>query len=283
MKIQKRVAAIHDISCIGKCSLTVALPIISAAGIETSVIPTAVLSTHTGGFTGYTFKDLTDEINPIVAHWKTLGIKFDAIYTGYLGSFQQLELISNIFAELKSRETMIIVDPVMADNGLLYASFPDNFPKGMSALAAKADVVIPNITEACLMLGEEYVAEGYSQQYIQRLLTGMADLGAKKVVLTGVEYEKGKLGASTFDKKTGETGYLCSEKIEGYYHGTGDIFGSALVSALLNGFSLNDSVQISINLTVNSIALTKEAGTDRKYGVNFEQSLPKFMKELRLY
>jgi pyridoxine kinase len=162
MKRQKRVAAIHDISCFGRCSLTVALPIISSAGIECAVVPTAVLSTHTGGIDGYTFHDLTDEIMPIAKHWKSLDLEFDAIYTGYLGSFHQLDIVSSLFDLLGSNDTLKVVDPVMADNGVLYKSFPADFPKGMRKLCAKADIIVPNITEAVLMLDEPYQEGPYT-------------------------------------------------------------------------------------------------------------------------
>ncbi|MDD2269941.1 MAG: pyridoxamine kinase, partial [Eubacteriales bacterium] len=202
MSAQKRIAAIHDISCFGRCSLTVALPIISAAGIETSAIPTAVLSTHTGGFSGYTFRDLTDDIMPIVKHWKKVGIDFDAIYTGYLGSFEQIDIISDIFDIYKKRGTFIAVDPVMGDHGKLYSLFPDNFPDGMKKLCAKADLIVPNMTEALLLLGESYKEGPYSKDYIISLLKRLSEIGAKQVVLTGVYLEDGKLGAASYDKGT---------------------------------------------------------------------------------
>jgi pyridoxine kinase len=177
MNKQKRLAAIHDISCFGKCSLTVALPIISAAGIETSVIPTAVLSTHTGGFKGYTFRDLTADLKPIAEHWSSLGLRFDAVYTGYLGSFEQLNIVSEIISLLKTADTLVIVDPVMADNGKLYASFPLNFPEGMKKLCSLADVIEPNLTEASLLLDLPYNEGPYTKDYIEvcsRVLRGLA-------------------------------------------------------------------------------------------------------------
>lgn len=281
MKRQKRVAAVHDISCFGKCSLTVALPIISAAGIETAVIPTAVLSTHTGGFTGFTYRDLTEDIEPIVKHWKSLDLKFDAIYTGFLGSFEQIEIVIRLFDEL-SENTLIVVDPVMADNGVLYKIFPSDFPKGMRKLCAKADVIIPNITEATLMLGEEYKEGPYDKAYIEGLLQRLGTIGAKKIVLTGVFFNDTELGAASYDVETKEIGYAFANRIEGYYHGTGDVFGSALVGALMNDKSLNDSMRIAVDLTVGSIIRTKEAGTDIRFGVNFEEGIPKYVRDLGL-
>lgn len=272
MNRQKRVAAIHDISCFGKCSLTVALPIISAAGIETSVIPTAVLSTHTGGFSGYTFRDLTDDILPVAEHWKGLGLNFDAVYTGYLGSFKQLELVSEIIGLLKAPETHIIVDPVMADNGRLYSSFPENFPEGMKKLCALADVVVPNITEASLLLGLPYVEGPYTREYIEGLLRGLLGLGSKAAVLTGVSFEEGLLGAACIDV-SGSISYAFTERIEGSYHGTGDVFASALTAALLKSLRLEKAIKIAAEFTVAAIKRTRAAGTDIRYGVNFEAGL----------
>ncbi|MDR3209479.1 MAG: bifunctional hydroxymethylpyrimidine kinase/phosphomethylpyrimidine kinase, partial [Oscillospiraceae bacterium] len=162
---QKRVAAIHDISCFGKCSLTVALPILSAAGIECAVLPTAVLSTHTGGFSGYTYRDLTDDLLPIWRHWQTLGLRFDAAYSGYLGSEAQLEIVAEIFDRLRAQDSLIIADPVMADDGRLYASFAPTFPDGMRALCTRADIILPNMTEAALLLGEPYREGPYTREY----------------------------------------------------------------------------------------------------------------------
>jgi len=277
---QKRIAAIHDISCFGRCSLTVALPIISAAGIETSVIPTAVLSTHTGGFTGFTYRDLTDDIMPIVDHWMSLNLGFDAIYTGFLGSFEQIDLVASVFDKLSSDKTMIFVDPVMADNGKLYAIFPNDFPAGMKKLCAKADVIIPNITEAVFMLNEEYVDGPYDRSYIEALLKRLGTIGAKKIVLTGVFFNNDELGAAAYDTETGDIGYAFSERIEGYYHGTGDVFGSALVASMIKGKSLNESVAIAVDFTSGSIRRTKDAGTDIRFGVNFEEGIPELLNDL---
>lgn len=271
--MQKRVAAIHDISCFGRCSLTVALPVLSAAGIETSIIPTAVLSTHTGGFEGFTFRDLTEDILPIAQHWKSLNLDFDAIYTGYLGSFHQLEIVSKVFDMFESNKTLRFVDPVMADNGKLYTSFSMDFPKGMAKLCEKADIIIPNITEAVLMLDEEYKEGPYEKEYIEYLLKKLAELGPKKVVLTGVFFNLEEVGAATYDKTTGEIGYVFQKRIPGYYHGTGDIFGSTLLAALLNGCGLKAAANVAVDFTTDSIKRSYQEQTDVRYGVNFEAGL----------
>jgi pyridoxine kinase len=280
MPRQKRVAAIHDISCFGKCSLTVALPIISSAGIETSVIPTAVLSTHTGGFTGYTYCDLTSDILPIVSHWQTLNLKFDAVYTGFLGSFEQIDIVSEIFDRLKTDDNLIVVDPVMADNGKLYALFGDDFPQGMKKLCAKADIIVPNVTEACLLLEKPYKPGPYEVPYIEDILRALAALGPKQVILTGISFDDTQLGAASLDTTSGKIDYALSQRIEGLYHGTGDVFASTLVAGLLTGHDLSRSVQIAVDFTVKSIIRTKEAGTDIRYGVNFEAGLGELAGQL---
>lgn len=270
--MQKRALAIHDISCVGRCSLTVALPILSAVGVETSVLPTAVLSTHTGGFTGYTFRDLTDDVEPIVAHWKTLGLRFDSIYTGYLGSFRQLALMEALFDALATEDTLVMVDPVMADNGKLYSGFSPDFPRGMRELCKKARLVVPNLTEASLMLGIPY-RESYDRAYVEEILRALTDLGPDMAVLSGISFEEGRVGAAAYDKKRNEFYYHFSDRVDGYFHGTGDVFGSALLSALLSGRDLASGIRIAVDFTLSSILRTKADGTDIKYGVNFEGGL----------
>ncbi|GHT79162.1 pyridoxal kinase [Actinomycetota bacterium] len=270
---QKRVITIQDISCIGKCSLTVALPILSAAGIETSILPTAILSTHTGGFTGYTFRDLTEDIEPITAHWKTLDIQADAIYTGYLGSQEQQKLIAQVFADFKTADTLVLVDPAMADQGKLYPAFDQAFALGMRDLCAKADIIVPNITEATLMLERHYPGDNYDQPYIEETLKALSALGPQKVVITGVSFEQGKLGAAAYDAGTNQFDYHFTEKVDGYYHGTGDIYSSALLAAILNNKTLKESIETACEFTVGAIKRTQAAQTDVKYGVDFEHEL----------
>lgn len=280
MKQPRRVCAVHDISCFGKCSLTVVLPILSAAGVETSVIPTAVLSTHTGGFTGYTYRDLTEDIPAIGAHWKTLNLHFDSLYTGFLGSFEQLELVAKLIDDFKSKDTFVLVDPVMADNGSLYKVFSSEFPKGMAKLCEKADVIVPNITEAALLTGLGYREGPHTAEYIEALLKGLGELVFGKVVLTGVYLDENSLGCAAYDTQTGKIDYILSPRVAGVYHGTGDIFASALLGALLNGLTLAQAARIAVDFTVGSILRTKEAGTDLRYGVNFEYGIPAYVKAL---
>lgn len=279
---QKRVAAIHDLSGFGKCSLTVALPILSAAGIETSALPTAILSTHTGGISGYTYRDLTEDMRPVMKHWKSLDIKFDAIYTGFLGSFEQLDIVKEFFDAFRQEDNLILVDPVMGDNGELYTVFTHEFAAGMRMLCQKADIIVPNLTEAALLLDEPFHPGPYTHAYIESLLRKLGALGPQKVVLTGVYFKEDELGAATYDRTTDTIDYVFTQKIHGYYHGTGDVFASALLSALLNDFSLIDAAAIAVHFTTDSIRRTYKAKTDYRFGVNFEQSFPDFLKELKL-
>lgn len=282
MHQQKCIAAIHDISCFGRCSLTVALPIISATGIEVSVIPTALLSTHTGGIAGYTYRDLSDDMLAIMNHWQSLHLQFDAIYTGFLGSTKQLDIVSKIFDLFATQGQFIIVDPVMADNGVLYKSFPDTFPLGMRKLCQKADIIIPNITEAAFLLGEPYQKGSYTQLYIEQVLKRLAALGPKQIVITGVHFNDRIIGAASYDTASKKVEYAFSELVDGYYPGTGDVFGSVLVGSLLNGCELSKAIRNAVDFTAASIARTKKAGTDRRFGVHFEAELPKLIQRLGL-
>ncbi|WP_297901054.1 pyridoxamine kinase [uncultured Parabacteroides sp.] len=279
---QQRVAAIHDLSGFGKCSLTVALPILSAAGIETSALPTAILSTHTGGIPGYTYRDLAEDMRPFMEHWKDLGIRFNAIYSGFLGSFEQLDIVKEFFILFKKEDNLILVDPVMGDNGELYKILTPKFAKGMKALCERADIIVPNLTEATLLLGEPYQAGPYTKAYIDSILHKLGQLGPKQIVLTGVYFDENELGAATFDVRQNITAYVLTKKIPGYYHGTGDVFASALLSGLLNKFNLERSAEIAVRFTAESIHRTFKARTDYRFGVNFEQSIPDLLKELKL-
>ncbi len=276
---QKRLAAIHDISGFGKCSLTVALPIISASGIETAVIPTAVLSTHTGGIDGFTYKDLTEEILPIAKHWKSLGIKFDGIYSGFLGSFEQIELVCNIFEILKESDTMIVVDPCMADNGKLYKTYTKEMARNIASLCDKADIIVPNITEACILLDIPY-REDFNKQELFDITKALTNLACKDVILTGVGFAENELGALCYSHENKRVDYVYAKKIPALYHGTGDIFASFMTACLLNGIKLKDSVQIAVNFTSNSIAKSYKAKTDKRFGVNFESQLLEFAKHV---
>lgn len=278
MEKQRRVAAIHDISGIGKCSLTAALPIISAAGIEAAAMPTAVLSTHTGDITGYTYRDLTNDLPAIAAHWRSLGIEFDGVYSGFLGSTEQVEMVCDFIDTFRKEGCVILVDPAMADSGRMYTTFDDDFAKEMAKLCSKADIIVPNLTEAAFLLGEEYVAPPYSREYIEGLLQRLTSLGPQMIVLTGVSFNHDEIGCAVYN--SGTVHYRFSEKFDGIYYGTGDVFASALLGAYMRGKNISDSADIALDFTCDAIRRTYVAGTDTRLGVNFEQGIGDYINKL---
>lgn len=273
----KRILTIQDISCVGQCSLTVALPILSASGMETAILPSAVLSNHTGGFGGWTFADLTEEMPKIRERWEKENLDFSAVYTGYLGSAKQIDYVKDI-VKSRLKEGKFIADPAMADNGKLYPGFDGEFVEAMKRLVFLADIILPNITEACLLTGYEY-KEQYDETYITGLLDALTAKGAKTVVLTGVGYRDGRTGVMVRDN--GTDNYYEHEKISGGCHGTGDVYASAFVGALENDFSVYDSAKIAADFTLECIRKTQ--GDEKHfYGVKFELALPMYIKSLGL-
>ncbi len=272
----KRIMTVQDISCVGKCSLTVALPVISAAGVEASVLPTAVLSTHTG-FPKFTFKDLTDEITPIKNTLEELKIDFDAIYTGYLGSFLQIKLVEDFIDSFKKNDTFVLIDPVMADNGKLYSGFTPEFALRMAKLCAKADLVLPNITEASFMLGIEYKSE-YDEEYVKDILKRLTGLGCPRAALTGISFESSKIGVYSYDSVTDTYFYYANEKLPVSYHGTGDTYASAALGAIMRGISVEDSLAIAVDFTLECMKKTEADPNRRFYGVNFESALGYYIR-----
>ncbi len=277
----KRILTIQDISCLGKCSLTVALPLISAMGVEAVILPTAVLSTHTM-FKGFTVKDLEDQIEPIQKHWQKENVKFDAIYTGYLGTEAEIDKVKNLIAAFRTEDTLVFIDPAMGDNGKLYAAFDESYAKKNATLCAVGDVIVPNITEACFMTDTEY-REEYDEAYIKDLLQKLAALGAKVVALTGVSLSKGKTGVMGYDTVKGEYFQYQNDRIPYSYHGTGDIFSSVTVGALMNNLSWQDSLKIAADYTAHTIDVTSENPAEPWYGVDFETTIPDLVDTLREY
>ena len=273
----KKILTIQDISCVGQCSLTVALPILSACGIETCVLPSAVLSTHTAGFTGFTFRDLTDDMPAIRQHWMQEGIRFSAIYTGYLGSIKQIAYVKDILATMGTADCIRVVDPAMADNGKLYSIFDMDYVEAMKGLCAKADYIVPNITESCFLTGMEYRTE-YDRAYIDDLLSKLTALGSKNVILTGVSYEAGRTGIVVFEN--GQYAYYEHEMLPNSCHGTGDIYASAFVGALVRGNSAYDAAAIAANYTMECIRYTATLD-NHWYGAAFEPVLGKLIDALK--
>ena len=268
----KRIITVQDISCVGKCSLTVALPVISAMGVEACVLPTAVLSTHTA-FKGFTFRDLTGDLPAITKHWQQEKISFDAIYTGYLGSLEQIDLMHKLITDFGGGSTRVIVDPCMADNGNLYSGFTPDFAKAMAGLCSKADVIVPNMTEASFLLGVPYIASGYDKEYIEDLLQKLAALGARRIVLKGISFDDKKIGIASYDSDSQKTIWYFHERMPQNFHGTGDIFASVLTGALVRDFSLDKACRLAADFVVEAIKATLSHKDYNWYGVDFESVL----------
>lgn len=277
---QKRVATIQDISCFGKCSLTVALPVISAMSVEAAIIPTAVLSTHTGGFNGFTFRDLTEDIPDIAKHWKSENLGFDVIYTGYLGSFKQIEYISDFIDSFKTEVNTVLIDPAMGDNGKLYTGFSPEFALAMGKLSGKADVIVPNLTEAAFMLDEPYVESGYDEEYVKGILKRLTDLGAKNAILTGISYSSEKIGVVCYSSETGEYNSYFTDRIGGSFHGTGDIYASVCAGAIARGMSLIESASLAADYVCECIKATID-DKEHWYGVKFEDAISYLVDRLK--
>lgn len=273
----KRILTIQDISCVGQCSLTVALPILSACGVETAILPSAILSTHTAGFSGFTFRDLTDDMPKIREHWEKENIKFDAIYTGYLGSIKQIDYVKEIMDTMGKEGLVKIVDPAMADNGKLYGLFDLDYVEAMKKLCREADILLPNITEVCFLADCEY-KESYDKEYIMDLLKKLTEMGAKSVVLTGVSYQEGKTGVVVYENC--EYKYYEHKKISKGCHGTGDVYASAFTGAYVGGKDMLTSAKIAADYTVKCIENTID-DKNHWYGVKFETALSDLIEMIK--
>ena len=272
----KKILTIQDISCVGQCSLTVALPILSACGLETCVLPSAVLSTHTAGFNGFTFRDLTDDMPLIQKHWQKEGIVFDGIYTGYLGSTKQVEYVKNILSSMGKDDAVKIVDPAFADNGKLYSIFDNVYVDAMKTLCPYADILVPNISEAAFLADYEYKEE-YDEAYIKGLLDKLSTLGCSIIVLTGVGYTSDKTGVVVYEN--GNMSYYEHNRNPKGCHGTGDIYASAFAGAVMRGKSVFDAAKIAADYTYMCIENTKDDAS-HWYGVKFEPVLSELTKML---
>lgn len=272
-----RILTIQDISCLGQCSMTVALPILSACGQETCIIPSSVLSTHTGGFTKPHIRDISMDIPAISAHWQRENVAFDAIYTGYLGTKEQIDDVAQVFATLLKPEGKIIVDPAMADHGKLYSGFDMEYARAMGELCKKADVILPNLTESCLLTGCEY-RESYDEAYIQDVLSRLHAMGMKKVVLTGVSFCPGETGVML--SAGAKTTYYRHKKLQRSYHGTGDIYASAFVGSWLGGKTMEQAIEIAADYACHCIEATI-SDKSHTYGTKFESVLYKLIEKLK--
>ncbi|MCR4717059.1 MAG: pyridoxamine kinase [Lachnospiraceae bacterium] len=274
MLSQIKVLTIQDISCTGRCSITVALPMLSACGFNTSVIPTSLLSTHTGGFDGYFHRDLTGDMEQILAHWKTLDLKFDAIYIGFLANEGQVDNAIKFIEALKTPNTMVFVDPAMADEGELYSLLEPDFPDAMRKLLKYADLICPNMTEAYMLLGDNYEEGALSDKEIKNMAYKLALLSEADVVITGVETDDGAIGAACYNRGSRKFKIYTSKKVEGVYYGAGDVFMCALIGGMLHVMTLEQSMKLACDFVVDCIERSKAEGTDYRYGVDFERGIP---------
>ena len=275
----KRIATIQDFSCVGRCSLTIALPVISAAGVECCCVPTAVLSNHTG-FESYYIRDLTEDLNCFSEQFKANGITFDAIYSAYLANSSQVEYVLKFISDFKQKYSVVLVDPVMGDHGKLYAQITEDYAEKMRLLCAEADVITPNLTEAFLLLGREY-HDFPDTAEIDSMLHGLIELGTEKAVITGISNpaDNSEIGWAALERG-GEVFRSFSEKYDINPMGTGDIFASATLSAIVNGKSFENALNIAENFTNKSVALTAADPDRRFYGVNFEKAIPEYIQLL---
>ena len=264
----KRLLTIQDISCVGQCSATVALPLVSACGVECAVLPSAVLSNHTGGFPSWTFRDLTDELPVVEAKWNELGLRFDAFLTGYVCE-PQIDPILSILEHCAAPGALRIVDPVMADGGKLYPGFGPDFPAQMARLCKGADWILPNLTEAAFLLGREPVLEGYGESFVEETVAGLHALGAKNVALTGVSFDPMQLGTAVSDGAS--IRYDFNPRLARSSHGTGDVFASVFAGAILRGLDGLDAAALAADIVCASIEATPDS---HWYGVAFERAIP---------
>lgn len=292
----KRVLTVQDISCVGKCSLTAAIPVISAMGIEVCPLPTAILSNHTA-FSSFSFLDLTDKIPEILNEWKKQGFHFDAIYTGYLGSIKQIDLVHKILDEFAQNDTLVVIDPCMADNGKLYTGFSQDFVKQMAKLCGRANVILPNMTEACFLVNQDYDIFTHTNESITKLMEKLLSLGANHVVLKGVDFSSDKIGVAYYSQKNNnDSRNLIGKSIiensiddmkiyfhhryDENFHGTGDLFASVVTGALVLKKELKEAVEIACDFIQESIECTLSNPNYNWYGVEFESALKNLPQRL---
>lgn len=270
----KKLLTVQDISCVGQCSTTVALPLVSACGVECAVLPPAILSNHTGGFKTWSFADLTGELGNVEKKWVEQGIRFDAFYTGYVCE-SHIDPILSIVRSCSNEGALRFVDPAMADNGKLYAGFADDFPSKMARLCDGADYVLPNLTEAAFLTGSDVKLSGYTRGDVEDLIAKIHALGAKNVVLTGVSFGPSELGSAVSDGA--EIQYDFNERLERMSHGTGDVFASVFAGAVMRGKTPLESAALAADVVCESIRATDD---DHWYGVSFEKAIPFLVRAL---
>ncbi len=276
----KKVAAIHDLSCIGRCSLTVILPILSCLGIQACPLPTAVLSTHPGGFSDVVFHDCTPQIAPFAAHWRREAVEFDALYSGYLASEQQIELVARFMDDFSANHPLVLVDPVMGDDGQLYSICTAAMKERMLSLVQKAGIITPNYTEACFLLNEPWQPTVTRLADMEPWLRRLSDLGPAQVVVTGIPLPDDQIATLGFDRLTRQSWQLINDLIPARYPGTGDVFASVLLGRLLAGFSLPVAIRDAADFVASAVRLSVASGAPRREGILLESCLPRLCRGL---
>ena len=272
IKKTPRVAAIHDLSGFGRCSLTVALPILSVMGVQCTVMPTAYLSAHTA-FPRFTFLDLTDEMRKTMAHWQEMGLTFDAVYSGFLGDVDQIDIVSRFISAFRTEENFSVIDPVMGDNGRRYVTYTDEMCDATRRLVESADVITPNLTEASFLLNEAYDSLPTDEAGFAEVARALSGGGRRSVVLTGASDGPDTIGAAVYDRETDSVSFALTDRIPGEYHGTGDVFASVLTGALVQKKSLLESAQLAARFVRDCAERTYPQGTPIQEGVDFEPLL----------
>ena len=280
MEKQKKIALINDMSCLGRCSLTAAMPIISACGFEAVPLPTGIFSAHTE-FEGFVCADLTDKMQSITEHWKQLGTRFDGICTGYISTKEQADIIKRFLIDFKKSDTVCVVDPVMGDNGTFYKRIDEDFVNEMRFFCSMADIIVPNVTEAEMLAGMDCTKAPHSIDHIKEVLLKLCAIGAPKIVITGIESDDGQVGCAVYDSYIKKANMFFTSKVEGRFPGTGDVFTAVLTAAVMSGKDFFDAVQIAMGFTCECVEKTAEAGTERKYGLCFEPQLGKLIKAVK--
>ena len=271
--MQKKVLAINDISCVGRCALTVAQPIISATGLECSVLPTALLSTHPAGFNDFCSFDLSEQINEITNNFEKNQIKFSGVYSGFLGSSTQIETVKRLVTNSKENDGIFLLDPVMADAGKLYKIISPDMLDKMKKLCEIADIIVPNLSEAVFLSNSEYIESNYTEEYLQEISRKLVKLGAKNIVITGISLKQNEIGAYYYNSEKNDFKYIFEKKINGSFHGTGDIFSSVLISCLVKKISLEKSIEIACKYINFCIEETVCLGLESRFGLAFERKL----------
>ncbi len=279
----KRVLAINDISGVGKCSLTVNISVVSSSGVECAALPTALLSTHTGEFEGYTFLNLGAEIVSIAKHWKSLGVKFDGIISGYISSVEQVGMVKKVFELCRNDDTLIFVDPIMADNGVFYSGFDENMCDALRELSKNADVICPNITEAAFLAGVEYKKPPHTKKFVEKVLSGLKNLNVPIIAISGIHPDDKKIGTIVYDSKRNTVFTAFRPLRSGIFYGAGDIFTSSFSALITRGADTESALKLASELVDSSISHTYASGKERRFGTDFEPALCEYTNKVEAY